>query len=74
MPKLVKVQYICKKLGINQKDLARLIGCSESNFSAKVNGRIPTTFEEMQMIKEELNKLARKKGMKEYTLDDIFTD
>ena len=74
MPKLVKVPYICKKLGINQKDLARLIGCSESNFSAKVNGRIPTTFSEMQMIKEELNKLARKKSMKEYTLDDIFTD
>ena len=74
MQKLVKVQYICKKLGINQKDLAGLIGCSESNFSSKVNGRTQTTLSEMQMIKEELNKLARKKSMKEYTLDEIFTD
>lgn len=73
--KFFKLEYLRKKYGYNQEDMAKFLGfAGKGTYSAKVNRRAPFTFDEMIIILNKLNEKAKKAGDPELTLNDIFFD
>lgn len=72
--KFFKLEYLRKKYGYTQTEMASLIGVKQSGYSHKVNKTTTITFDEMMIILTALNKKAEKSGDPALKLDDIFLD
>jgi len=72
--KFFKLEYLRKKYGFTQSEMASLLGVKQSSYSHKVNKTTSTTYDEMIIILTALNKKAVKAGDPLLTLDDIFLD
>lgn len=73
--KFLKLEYLRKKYGFTQEDMAKFLGfAGKGTYSAKVNRRAPFTFDEMMIIWSRLNDKAKNVGEPELTLNDIFFD
>lgn len=71
----IKLEYLRKKYGFTQEQFASFLGLkNKSSYSAKVNGRSPFTYYDMNIIKAALNKRAEKEGDELLTIDKIFFD
>jgi Predicted transcriptional regulators len=70
--KYLKLEYLRKKYGYKQSDMAILLGMCTSAYSHKENGFSPVTFDECLKIRDVLNKQAKKAGDATLTLEDIF--
>jgi len=70
--KLLKLKYWREFLGLKQDDVAMLLGCKRPNYSKKETGAVDMRRGEMLLIQKEFNKLLKKKGQLELTLNDLF--
>lgn len=70
----LKLKYYRKKYGFSQSDMASFIGVKQSCYSHKINRKTPITYDEMEIIRDMLNKKATKAGDSLLTFDEIFTD
>jgi DNA-binding XRE family transcriptional regulator len=70
----LKLRYYRSKYGISQKHFSILLGIKENTYSHKEVGFSPFKADELFLIHEAFNKLAKKAGDAPLTLDDIFLD
>jgi len=66
------LRYWREVLGLKQKDIATLLGCTRATYNKKENGSIEFRCSEMLLIQESFNKLLSKNNQIELTLDNIF--
>jgi DNA-binding XRE family transcriptional regulator len=70
--KFIKLEYLRKKYGFSQEQMALFLGIKATSYSQKVNRRIPLKYDEMVIITDALNKKAARAGDSKLTMDDIF--
>lgn len=70
--KFLKLRYWREYLGLDQQDMAILLGCQRSNYCEKENGNIRFYLLECVTIQDAFNKRLKKMDQKELTLDEIF--
>lgn len=74
MDKLLKLEYLRRKYGYSQEEMAEILGVNKSTYCQKANGRQSFKIDEMMIIMIALNKKAKKNGESVLTLNDIFLD
>jgi len=72
--KFTKLQLYRKRYGLKQKHMAILLGIKENTYSHKEIGLSSFKVEEILLIHEALNKLAKRAGDSPITLDDMLLD
>lgn len=70
--KFLELCALRQRLELVQSDLAKIVGCSESNYGAKERGDVHFTLDECLAIKNAVNKKLEKLGKNTVTLEDIF--
>ena len=70
--KYLNVKAMRNKFGLKQSDLAKVIGCSSSNFAGKENGLYIWRLSECKKVQDFFNNLLVQAGEDPVTLDDLF--
>lgn len=70
--KYLNVKHLRGRFGLNQSEIAEVIGCSASNYAGKENGRYAWSLRECVVLQEFFNKKLEKLGEEKITLDDLF--
>lgn len=71
---LHKVKYYRSKYRITQKEMAKMLEMSHSNYANIENGRTAVDYDTMLGIKAVFNEKAKEHGDCHLTLDEIFCD
>lgn len=70
--KFLELCALRQRCELLQSDMAKIIGCSLSNYGAKERGDTPFTLDECVSIKNAINKKLEKMGKEKLSLEDIF--
>lgn len=70
--KYLNLKQLRDRFGLNQTEMARIIGCSVGNYNGKENGRYQWSLSECVAIQEHFNEKITKAGEAPLTLDYIF--
>lgn len=71
---LHKLKYHRSKRGFTQKEMAKMLNMSHSNYVHIENGRTSVSFETILNIRKVLNEKGEELGLPKLTIDDIFCD